>query len=84
MQNQLIQNLGPSFKVKRWFTGFGQLSFQWIQICIGSPMCRSSSWIGHWWGSVGILNHGVNFNLGSVKVCSPAIFERYFSYDKDV
>ena len=32
---------GPSFKVKRWFTGFGELSFQWIQICIGSPrrMC---------------------------------------------
>ena len=34
--------LGPSFKVKRWFTGFGELSFQWIQICIGSPMRRSS------------------------------------------
>ena len=25
---------GPSFKVKRWFTGFGELSFQWIQICL--------------------------------------------------
>ena len=23
---------GPSFKVKRWFTGFGELSFWWIQI----------------------------------------------------
>ena len=23
---------GPSFKVKRWFTGFGEVSFQWIQI----------------------------------------------------
>ena len=34
--------LGPSFKVKRWFTDFGELSFQWIQICIGSPMRRSS------------------------------------------
>ena len=34
--------LVPSFKVKRWSTGFGELSFQWIQICIGSPMCRSS------------------------------------------
>ena len=34
--------LGPSFKVKRWFTGFGELCFRWIQICIGSPMCRSS------------------------------------------
>ena len=33
---------GPSFKVKRWFTGFGKLSFWWIQICIGSLM-RSSS-----------------------------------------
>ena len=28
--------------VKRWFTGFGELSFRWIQICIGSPMCKSS------------------------------------------
>ena len=34
--------LGPLLKVKRWFTGFGELSFQWIQICIGSPMRRSS------------------------------------------
>ena len=33
--------LGPSVKVKRWFTGFGELSFQWIQICIGSLMRRS-------------------------------------------
>ena len=31
-----------SVKVKRWFTGFGELSFQWIQICTGSPMRRSS------------------------------------------
>ena len=43
--NLLMSDLtfGPSFKVKRWFTGFGELSFQWIQICIGSPMRRSSS-----------------------------------------
>ena len=27
--------LGPSLKVKQWFTGFGELSFRWIQICIG-------------------------------------------------
>ena len=27
--------LGPSFKVKQWFTGFGEFSFRWIQICIG-------------------------------------------------
>ena len=33
----------PSFKVKQWFTRFGELSFRWIQICIGSPMCRSVS-----------------------------------------
>ena len=24
---------GPSFKVKRWFTGFDELSFRLIQIC---------------------------------------------------
>ena len=42
--NLLMSDLtfGPSFKVKRWFTGFGELSFWWIQICIGSPICRSS------------------------------------------
>ena len=33
---------GPSFKVKLWFIGFGQVSFQWIQICISSLMRRSS------------------------------------------
>ena len=33
---------GPSFKVKQWFTGFGELSFRWIQIYICSPMRRSS------------------------------------------
>ena len=43
--NLLMSDLtfGPSFKVKQWFTGLGELSFQWIQICIGSPMRRSSS-----------------------------------------
>ena len=30
--------IGPTFKVKQWFTGFGELSFRWIQICIGSPI----------------------------------------------
>ena len=29
-----------------------------------------------------MLNHGVTFNLGSAKVCSPAIFETCFSYHK--
>ena len=33
---------GSSFKVKPWFTGFVELSFRWIQICIGSPMRRFS------------------------------------------
>ena len=53
MRNQLMKSwarnllmldltFGPSFKVKRWFTGFGELSFRWIQLCIGSPMRRSS------------------------------------------
>ena len=27
--------LGPSFKVKQWFNGFGELSLRWIQICKG-------------------------------------------------
>ena len=42
--NLLMSDLtfDPSFKVKRWFTSFGELSFRWIQICIGSPMHRSS------------------------------------------
>ena len=45
--NLLMSDLtfGPSFKVKGWFTGFGELSFQWIQICIGSPMRRSSFFV---------------------------------------
>ena len=29
--------------------------------------------MSHCLGSVGILNHGVTFNLGSAKVCLPAI-----------
>ena len=31
-----------------------------------------------------MLIHDVTFNLGSAKVCSPAIFETYFSYHKNV
>ena len=30
------------------------------------------------------MNHGVIFNFGSAKVCSPAICETSFSYDKDI
>ena len=38
----LLIFLDLTFKVKLWFTGFGELSFRWIQICIGPPMRRSS------------------------------------------
>ena len=31
-----------------------------------------------------MINHGVTFNLGWAKVCSPAIFETYFLYIKDI
>ena len=30
------------------------------------------------------VHHGVTFNFGSAKVCSPAIFETSFSNDKDI
>ena len=30
------------------------------------------------------MHHGVTFNFGSAKVCSSAIFETSFSYDKDI
>ena len=30
------------------------------------------------------MHHGVTFNFGSAKVCSPAIFETSLSYDKDI
>ena len=30
------------------------------------------------------MHHGVTFNFGSAKVCSLAIFETCFSYDKDI
>ena len=33
-------------------------------------------------GGVGMLSHDVIFNLCSAKVCSPAIIETYFSYNK--
>ena len=40
--------------------------------------------MGHWVGNIGMINHDVNFNFGSVKMCSPAIFETYFSYHIDM
>ena len=30
------------------------------------------------------MHHGVTFNFDSAKVCSSAIFETSFSYDKDI
>ena len=30
------------------------------------------------------MHHGVTFNFGSAKACSPAIFDICFSYDKDI
>ena len=30
------------------------------------------------------MHYAVTFNFGSAKVCSPAIFETSFSYDKDI
>ena len=30
------------------------------------------------------MHHGVSFNFGSAKVCSHAIFETCFSYDKNI
>ena len=30
------------------------------------------------------MHHGVTFRFGSAKVCSAAIFETCFSYDKDL
>ena len=30
------------------------------------------------------MHHGVTFNFGSAKVCSPAIIETSFSYNKDI
>ena len=30
------------------------------------------------------MPHGVTFNFGSAKACSPVIYETCFSYDKDV
>ena len=29
-------------------------------------------------------HHGVTFSFCSAKICLPAIFETYFSYDKDI
>ena len=41
------------------------------------------TWLEHWLEGVAVY-HGVTFNFGSAKVCSPARFETCFSYDKDI
>ena len=33
---------------------------------------------------IGLHHHGVTFNFGSASMCSPAILEICFSYDKDI
>ena len=40
--------------------------------------------MGHWFRGAGMPHHGVIFNLGFARVCSPAIIETYFSYEKDI
>ena len=30
------------------------------------------------------MHHLVTFNFGSANVCSPAVFETFFPYDKDI
>ena len=40
--------------------------------------------MGHLLGTVGMLNQGVTFNLGSAKVFAAAVFETYFSYHKHI
>ena len=44
---------------------------------------KVDTWYGHWLGCVAV-HHGVTFNLGSDKVCSSAIVQTSFSYDKDI
>ena len=40
--------------------------------------------MGHCLGTVGMVNHGVTINLGSAIMYSPAIFQTYFTYHKDM
>ena len=37
--------LGPSFKVKRWLIGFGELSLWWIQFASALRCVRSSLYL---------------------------------------
>ena len=40
--------------------------------------------MGHWLQSVRMLNHGLTVKFCSAKVLSPAIFDTYCSYHKDI
>ena len=42
---------------------------------------KVDTWEGHW--LVGV-HHSVTFNFRFAKVCSPSIYETFFSYDKDI
>ena len=57
------------------------LSGPYLRICKGYEV---DFYMNPWLESVGMLNHVVTFNLGSAEVCSPAIFETYFSYQNDI
>ena len=60
-----------SFKIlSGLFTGFHKVK-------------KVDTWYRHWIGGVGVY-HAVTFNFDSANVCSPAIFETSFSYDKDI
>ena len=50
--------LGPSFKVKQWFTGFGELSSVDTNLH-RSPMRRSS----YWWYRFGMVNQLMGWDL---------------------
>ena len=47
--------------------------------CRRLTLCRKGHWVLD-----EVVHHGVFFNFGSAKVCSTAIFETSFSYDKDI
>ena len=68
---------GPCFKVKQWFTGFGELSYWWIQICIGCPMRKASSRLS------------LSYLLLISEVCymkptSEGIINQYFNIDQSI
>ena len=59
---------------------FKRLSGPYLRNC---KVKEVGTGMGHWSGSVGLLNHGGMFNLHSIKVFLPAIFDTFF-YHKDI